>query len=97
MSRIVLSRLVDGLVLRRALMLAAIFVWLAGHASTLPAQTSFYEAPRSLLAGEPRTFGGPGVVDGCPPRAAALPGLFPSTGLQGEPLFCSSLLGVPPS
>ena len=95
MSRIVLSRLVDGLVLRRALMLAAIFVWLAGHASTLPAQTSFYDAPKSLLTGEPGTLVRQELVDGAPLGAAAYRVLYRSTGLKGEPIFVSGVVVVP--
>ena len=95
MSRIVLSRLVDGLVLRRALMLAAIFLWLAGHASTLPAQTSFYDAPRSLLAGEPGTLVRQEPIDGAPLGAAAYRVLYRSTGLKGEPIFVSGVVVVP--
>ena len=40
----------------RKLMLAAAFLSIPGYASTASAQSSFYDAPRSLLAGKPGTL-----------------------------------------
>src|SRR5262249_37169139 len=80
---------------RRAFMLAAIFLWLAGHASTSPAQTSFYDAPRSLLAGGPGTLVRQEQIDGAPLGAAAYRVLYRSTGLRGEPIFVSGVVVVP--
>jgi pimeloyl-ACP methyl ester carboxylesterase len=96
MNRTIPSRLVRALHACRKLMLAAAFVSLAFHAGTASAQTPFYDAPRSQLAGEPGTLVRQEPIDGAPLGAAAYRVLYRSTGLKGEPIFVSGVVVVPP-
>ena len=68
----VLARFAGHLGVCRKLMLAAAFLALAVHAGTASAQTPFYDAPRSLLAGEPGTLVRQETIDGAPLTFAAL-------------------------
>jgi hypothetical protein len=65
-----LSGLVDGLRTSSKLVLQAAFLSLSAH-STASAQTSFYDAPKSLLAGEPATLVRREIIDGAPLGATA--------------------------
>jgi len=76
-------------------MLAAALLSLALHAGAASAQTPFYDAPRSLLAGEPGTLVRQEPIDGAPLGAAAYRVLYRSTGLKGEPIFVSGVVVVP--
>jgi pimeloyl-ACP methyl ester carboxylesterase len=95
MSRIISRRLAEILRANRQLLLAAAFLILANYAGTASAQTSFYEPPRSLLAGEPGTLVRQEPIDGAPLGAAAYRVLYRSTGLKGEPIFVSGVVVVP--
>ncbi|WP_213739861.1 alpha/beta fold hydrolase [Bradyrhizobium sp. dw_411] len=95
MSGIISQRLTGSLRASRRLLLAAAFLALASHANTASAQTSFYEAPRSLVAGEPGTLVRQEPIDGAPLGAAAYRVLYRSTGLKGEPIFVSGVVVVP--
>jgi pimeloyl-ACP methyl ester carboxylesterase len=96
MNRTIPSRLVRALHACRKRMLATAFVSLAFHAGTASAQTPFYDAPRSQLAGEPGTLVRQEPIDGAPLGAAAYRVLYRSTGLKGEPIFVSGVVVVPP-
>jgi pimeloyl-ACP methyl ester carboxylesterase len=96
MNRIIPSRLVRALHACGKLMLAAALLSLALHAGTASAQTPFYDAPRSMLAGEPGTLVRQEPIDGAPLGAAAYRVLYRSTGLKGEPIFVSGVVVVPP-
>ncbi|SDS98718.1 alpha/beta fold hydrolase [Bradyrhizobium canariense] len=95
MSRIISRRLAEPLRANRKLLLAAAFLILANYAGTASAQTSFYEPPRSLLAGEPGTLIRQEPIDGAPLGAAAYRVLYRSTGLEDEPIFVSGVVVVP--
>jgi Secretory lipase len=95
MSRTTLRRFVDGLRACRKLVLAAAFLSLSGYVSTTSAQTPFYHAPRSLLAGQPGTLVRQEPIDGAPLGAAAYRVLYRSTGLKGEPIFVSGVVVAP--
>lgn len=80
----------------RALVLfAAIVLTLAGQTDIASAQTPFYDAPRSLLAGQPGTLVRQEPMEGAPLGAAAYRVLYRSIGLQGEPIFVSGVVIVP--
>lgn len=85
----------EGLRACRELALAALLLALSACASTVSAQTSFYDAPRSLLAGGPGTLVRQQPIDGAPLGAAAYRVLYRSTGLKGEPIFVSGVVVVP--
>jgi pimeloyl-ACP methyl ester carboxylesterase len=95
MNRTRLYRLIDGLRACRKLMLVAAFLTLSSYASTVLAQTSFYDAPRSLLPGQPGTLVRQEPIDGAPLGAAAYRVLYRSSGLKGEPIFVSGVVVVP--
>ena len=91
----ILSRLVDCLSACRKLLLAAAFLSLSGFATTASAQGSFYDAPRSLLQGEPGTLVRQEPIDGAPLGASAYRVLYRSTGMHGELIFVSGVIVVP--
>ncbi|HUN96289.1 MAG TPA: alpha/beta fold hydrolase [Bradyrhizobium sp.] len=95
MSRIASSRLFEGVRAGRRLALAALLLALSGYASAASAQTSFYDAPRSLLAGQPGTLVRQQIIDGAPLGAIAYRVLYRSKGLKGEPIFVSGVIIVP--
>ena len=51
---------------RRKLLLAAVILAISGHLATASAQTPFYDAPKSELAGEPGTLVRDEIIDGAP-------------------------------
>src|SRR6201996_1761066 len=79
----------------RKLMLAAALLSLPAYASSASAQTSFYDAPKSLLAGQPGTLVRQEVIDGAPLGATAYRVLYRSIGMKGEPIFVSGVVIVP--
>jgi pimeloyl-ACP methyl ester carboxylesterase len=80
----------------RKLMLAAALLSLSAYATKAAAQTPFYDAPRSLLAGQPGTLVRQEVIDGAPLGATAYRVLYRSTGMKGDPIFVSGVVIVPP-
>jgi len=95
MYRTTLGRPVGGLHAFRELVLAAALLVLSGYASAASAQTSFYDAPTSLLPGQPGTLVRREPIDGAPLGAAAYRVLYRSTGIKGEPIFVSGVVVVP--
>jgi pimeloyl-ACP methyl ester carboxylesterase len=95
MKPTILSRLVDGLRRCSKLLLAGAFLSLSAYSTTASAQTSFYDAPTSLLAGEPGTLVRQEIIDGAPLGATAHRVLYRSTGLKDEPIFVSGVVIVP--
>jgi acetyl esterase/lipase len=95
MNRSTLGRLVGGLHAFRELVLASALLVFSGYASAASAQTSFYDAPRSLLPGQPGTLVRQEPIDGAPFGAAAYRVLYRSTGMKGEPIFVSGVVVVP--
>jgi pimeloyl-ACP methyl ester carboxylesterase len=79
----------------RKLMLAAAFLPLSFFAAPASAQTPFYDAPRSLLAGQPGTLVRQETIEGAPLGATAYRVLYRSTGMKGEPIFVSGVVIVP--
>jgi acetyl esterase/lipase len=96
MSGVTSGRLFAGLCARRRLAVVAVLFALSAHLSPLSAQTSFYDAPKSLLDGEPGSVVRQERIDGAPLGAAAYRVLYRSTGLTGEPIFVSGVVVVPP-
>ncbi|WP_375778758.1 alpha/beta fold hydrolase [Bradyrhizobium sp. ma5] len=74
---------------------AGLLFLLSGHLGPAPAQTPFYNAQRSSLAGQPGTIVRQERIDGAPLEAAAYRTLYRSTGLNGEPIFVSGVIVVP--
>jgi dipeptidyl aminopeptidase/acylaminoacyl peptidase len=95
MNRTSLRGLIDGLRASRKLMLAAAFLALSGFATAASAQSSFYEAPKSLLPGQPGTIVRQEPIDGAPLGASAYRVLYRSTGMKDEPIFVSGVVIVP--
>src|ERR1700761_3601808 len=95
MNRIASHRLFEGLRACRKLLLAAVLLASSGYAGAVSAQTSFYDAPRSLLAGQPGTLVRQQPIDGAPLGAAAYRVLYRSAGLKREPIFVSGVVIVP--
>ncbi|MEH2500245.1 pimeloyl-ACP methyl ester carboxylesterase [Bradyrhizobium sp. AZCC 1678] len=60
-----------------------------------PAQTAFYAAPESLLAGAPGSLVRQEPMDGAPLGASTYRVLYRSTGLNGRPIFVSGVVIVP--
>jgi acetyl esterase/lipase len=86
----VLKRLLQS---RRAV--TGLLFLLFGQSGAASAQSSFYDAPRSLLPGQPGTIVRQEGIDGAPLGAAAYRTLYRSTGLNGEPIFVSGVIVVP--
>jgi len=86
----VLKRLLKS---RRAV--TGLLFLLFGQSGAASAQSSFYDAPRSLLPGQPGTIVRQEGIDGAPLGAAAYRTLYRSTGLNGEPIFVSGVIVVP--
>ncbi len=74
-----------------ALVAAAI----SGLARIASAQTAFYDAPESLLAGAPGTLVRQEPMDGAPLGASTYRVLYRSTGLNRRPVFVSGVVIVP--
>jgi pimeloyl-ACP methyl ester carboxylesterase len=96
MRRTVACRVVHGLRTCCRLVVAAVLLILSSYADGTSAQTSFYDAPKSLLAGEPGTLVRQEPIDGAPLGAAAYRVLYRSTGLRDERIFVSGVVIVPP-
>src|ERR1700749_1904203 len=79
----------------RKLMLAAALISATAYASSAAVQTSFSDAPRSMLAGQPGTLVRKEVIDGAPLGATAYRVLYRSIGMKGEPIFVSGVVIVP--
>jgi len=94
MKPTLLSHLVDDLRICRTMMFTAAFL-LPIFSTTASAQTPFYDAPRSLLAGKPGTLVRQELIDGAPLGAAAYRVLYRSTGMKGEAIFVSGVVIVP--
>jgi pimeloyl-ACP methyl ester carboxylesterase len=60
------------------------------------AQTAFYRAPSSEVAGAPGTLVRQEVIDGAPLGATTYRVLYRSTGLDNEPILVSGVVIVPP-
>jgi pimeloyl-ACP methyl ester carboxylesterase len=71
-----------------------LFLLLGGLGPAL-SQNSFYDAPRSALAGQPGTIVRQEPIEGAPLGAVAYRTLYRSTGLKGEPIFVSGVIIVP--
>jgi dipeptidyl aminopeptidase/acylaminoacyl peptidase len=95
MTSTFLRRFAVRLSICRKLMLAAAIFSLSAHATAASAQTSFYEAPKSLLAGQPGTLVRQEIIEGAPLGATAYRVLYRSTGIKGEPIFVSGVVIVP--
>jgi hypothetical protein len=89
-----LRRLVGG-VHACKLILVALFVAVLGHPNGAAAQTTFYDAPRSLLPGRPGSLVRSERIAGAPLGAAAYRVLYRSRGLKDEPIFVSGAVVVP--
>jgi len=68
---------------------------LAG-ADTAAAQTAFYRAPPSAVAGAPGTLVRQELIDGAPLGATTYRVLYRSTGLDDQPILVSGVVIVPP-
>src|ERR1700761_2940131 len=90
-----MSRSVSKLSMRAVQAIAAALFLLHGEVGAALAQTSFYDAPRSSLAGQPGTIVRQERIDGAPLGAAASRPLYRSAGLKGEPIFVSGVIVVP--
>jgi pimeloyl-ACP methyl ester carboxylesterase len=95
MSLIASCRLFEGFRACRKLVLAAALLAWSGYTGAVSAQSSFYDAPRSALAGGPGTLVRQQPIDGAPLGASAYRVLYRSTGLKGEPIFVSGVIIVP--
>jgi pimeloyl-ACP methyl ester carboxylesterase len=71
-----------------------IFCMLAG-ADVASAQTAFYRAPPSAVAGAPGTLVRQEVIDGAPLGATTYRVLYRSTGLDNKPILVSGVVIVP--
>src|SRR6202034_904103 len=60
------------------------------------AQTAFYRAPSSMVAGAPGTLVRQEMIDGAPLGATTYRVLYRSTGLDDKPIFVSGVVIVPP-
>ena len=60
------------------------------------AQTAFYRAPSSEVAGSPGTLVRKELIDGAPLGATTYRVLYRSTGLDDKPMLVSGVVIVPP-
>jgi pimeloyl-ACP methyl ester carboxylesterase len=67
-----------------------------GGADAATAQTAFYRAPSSEVAGAPGTLVRQEVIDGAPLGATTYRVLYRSTGLDDKPILVSGVVIVPP-
>src|ERR1700690_3925519 len=67
-----------------------------GGADAATAQTAFYRAPSSEVAGAPGTLVRQEVIDGAPEGATTYRVLYRSTGLDDKPILVSGVVIVPP-
>src|ERR1700712_1166779 len=94
MIRTFLSRFSGHLAICCKLILAAALL-ISPFVSPASAQTPFYDAPRTLLGGQPGTLVRQEIIDGAPLGATAYRVLYRSTGMKGEPIFVSGVVIVP--
>jgi len=78
----------------RFALIATLYV-IVGPASAAMAQTPFYRAPPSVVAGAPGTLVRQEPIDGAPLGAAAYRVLYRSTGLDDKPILVSGIVIVP--
>jgi pimeloyl-ACP methyl ester carboxylesterase len=76
-------------------LILSILCALAG-VSAVNAQTAFYRAPSSEVAGTPGTLVRQEVIDGAPLGATTYRVLYRSTGLDDKPILVSGVVIVPP-
>jgi pimeloyl-ACP methyl ester carboxylesterase len=91
---VVISRRAKLLPHRCGLVLIVTLV-IVGFASAAMAQTPFYRAPASVVAGAPGTLVRQEPIDGAPLGAAAYRVLYRSTGLDDKPILVSGIVIVP--
>src|ERR1700722_13797567 len=69
---------------------------LLAAAAAANAQTAFYRAPPSMIAGQPGTLIRQELMDGAPLGATTYRVLYRSTGLDDQPILVSGVVIVPP-
>jgi alpha-beta hydrolase superfamily lysophospholipase len=70
--------------------------WMLAGIDAVNAQTAFYRAPSSEVAGSPGTLVRKEVIDGAPLGATTYRVLYRSTGLDDKPILVSGIVIVPP-
>ncbi|HJZ20126.1 MAG TPA: lipase, partial [Bradyrhizobium sp.] len=70
--------------------------WMLAGIDAVNAQTAFYRAPSSEVAGSPGTLVRKEVIDGAPLGATTYRVLYRSTGLDDKPILVSGVVIVPP-
>jgi pimeloyl-ACP methyl ester carboxylesterase len=75
--------------------LVAVLCGIVSFAGVAMAQTPFYRAPPSVVAGAPGTLVRQEPIDGAPLGAAAYRVLYRSTGLDDKPILVSGIVIVP--
>jgi acetyl esterase/lipase len=78
------------------LRLVLVISCMLGGADAANAQTAFYRAPPSVVAGAPGTLVRQEVIDGAPLGATTYRVLYRSTGLDNKPILASGIVIVPP-
>jgi hypothetical protein len=76
--------------------LVVVALCMFASADTTNAQTAFYRAPPSAVAGAPGTLVRQEVIDGAPLGATTYRVLYRSTGLDNKPILVSGVVIVPP-
>ena len=75
---------------------ALVILCMLAGADAADAQTAFYRAPPSAVAGAPGTLVRQEVIDGAPLGATAYRVLYRSTGVDDKPILVSGVVIVPP-
>src|ERR1700722_9334556 len=73
-----------------------VILCMLGGADAAEAQTAFYRAPASEIAGQPGTLIRQELMDGAPLGATTYRVLYRSTGLDDQPILVSGVVIVPP-
>src|ERR1700723_2304164 len=73
-----------------------VILCMLGGADAAEAQTAFYRAPASEIAGAPGTLVRQELIDGAPLGATTYRVLYRSTGLDNKPILVSGVVIVPP-
>jgi acetyl esterase/lipase len=73
-----------------------VILCMLASADSANAQTAFYRAPPSVVAGAPGTLVRQQVIDGAPLGATTYRVLYRSTGLDDKPILVSGVVIVPP-
>ena len=76
--------------------LVVVALCMLANADATSAQTAFYRAPPSAVAGPPGTLVRQEVIDGAPEGATTYRVLYRSTGLDDKPILVSGVVIVPP-